>query len=48
MNKDLIIKPKANMTELVSEVCFLPLALSLMKTNRHCSLLHVMTVNQTC
>jgi len=48
MNKDLIIKPKASMTKLVIEVYFLPLALSLMKTNHHCSLLHVMTVNQTC
>lgn len=47
MNKNLIIKPKASMTELVNEVYFLLLGLCLMKTNRHCSLLHIMTVNQT-
>jgi len=48
MNKNLIIKPKASMTDLVNEVYFLLLGLHLMKTNRHCSLLHIMTVNQTC
>lgn len=47
MIKYLVIKPKASMTELVNEVHFLLLGLSLMKNNRHCSLLHIMTVNQT-
>jgi hypothetical protein len=47
INKNLIIKPRASMTELVNEEYFVLLALCLMKTNLHYSLLHIMTVNQT-